>query len=215
MKAPKSRNAAGVRHDAKLAANQLDVCGSQRHDPFMLSPIKTLARHASPFPSRPLSLSSVPLLLSLALAFVLGASSVVVRAADDASVSSDDKAFFAELKKAVLAHEAAWVGAHVAFPLHVRVDEQPLSMRTSEEFVQNYDRIMTVEMVNTVRKQTAEYLFKNTRGVMIGDGEIWFARQPDDAELDHGKPRYLIIAIEASSRPHGPSAGAATSKGGG
>jgi hypothetical protein len=181
----------------------------------MLSPTKNFARHASLFPLRALSLSSVPRLLSLALAFVLGAASVV-RAADDASVSNDDKAFFAELKKAALTHDAAWVGAHVAFPLHVRVDEQPLSIRTSEEFVQNYDRIMTVEIVNTVRKQTAEYLFKNTRGVMIGDGEIWFAQQPEDAELDHGKPRYLNIAIEASPRPRGPSAGATpTTKGGG
>jgi hypothetical protein len=132
--------------------------------------------------------------LSLALLAVFA-----LRAEGPQPVSDSDKAFFVDLRKAVVNSDRAWIADHVALPLRVHLDGGTRLITTREEFLQDFDQIMKIRIVAAVHKQSSETLVKTNRGIMIGDGEIWFA--PDSGEGDAAatappvEVRYRIIEI--------------------
>jgi hypothetical protein len=131
------------------------------------------------------------------LSFTLLAA-LLVRAQEPQPVSTGEKAFFIDLKKAVVNNDRAWVADHVLLPLRARLGDQKKLITTREEFLQDYDQIMTLLVVSAVHKQSSETLVKTKRGVMIGDGEMWFAAdfegEPPAGTIP-SEVRYVIIAI--------------------
>jgi hypothetical protein len=83
------------------------------------------------------------------------------RAAFDAlqaAVAEDDKAAFAE-----------WV----SYPITVTVAGEEKSIDDAEQFVAQYDGIITDEISGAIADQTWAGLFVNYQGVMFGDGQVW------------------------------------------
>ena len=62
--------------------------------------------------------------------------------------------------------------AFIRYPIPVEIDRHKRSIRSSAEFVKNYDRIMTPDIVAAVKNQTYEDLTVSRKGVSFGKGEV-------------------------------------------
>ena len=64
--------------------------------------------------------------------------------------------------------------------------EPTISIKNEEDLKLVYDKIMTEEMRNIIMEATAENIFNNYQGFMIGDGEVFF--DPRDGILVFNLP---------------------------
>jgi len=85
------------------------------------------------------------------------------------------RAFFTDLKAAVVAGNKQAVVAMVSYPLTVKTGGKAVSLRSAQDLLARYDQVVTARVTAAVRKQTYETLFARDTGVMIGDGEVWFS----------------------------------------
>jgi hypothetical protein len=74
---------------------------------------------------------------------------------------------------AVKAHDTASVAAAVRYPISVKINGKTSTIKSANQFVQNYDAIMTKEITDAVVNQKLDDLFVNWKGIMFGDGQIW------------------------------------------
>ena len=88
------------------------------------------------------------------------------------------KDFFMEFRNMVKFNDKDKIALYIAFPLGKAINE--------ETFIDNYKNIFTNEIRDAVLKQQIRRLFRDGRGVMIGDNKIWFK------EI---KGKYKIVAI--------------------
>jgi hypothetical protein len=92
------------------------------------------------------------------------------------SVTASDKAFFEQIKNAVLTDDVEWFsGAVVSYTFVLRLDKGEIKLKNKADFKEHVALIFTTQLKSIVQKQSADSLFKNWQGVMIGDGEIWFS----------------------------------------
>ncbi|GLK84552.1 hypothetical protein GCM10017653_26220 [Ancylobacter defluvii] len=96
--------------------------------------------------------------------------------------------FLHALKQAVAADDRAGVAGMVDYPFKTRIDGKAATIRDAAHFVASYDKIVTAKIKQAVAAQSYPTLFANWRGVMIGNGEIWFSGIGDEG-------RIAIIAI--------------------
>lgn len=95
-------------------------------------------------------------------------------AAERYPLTPADRAFFADLKKALRAAEREWLAERICYPLLVQIDGEERSIASRDDFLKDYASIMPVSVAAVVDQQTADTLLKTERGIMVGDGEIWF-----------------------------------------
>jgi len=81
--------------------------------------------------------------------------------------------FFHRIQEAFRTDDARTLASLIAFPITVAIDDRPMIIATSAEFVANYPRIVDPDLKRVVLDQRDEDLFINWRGVMIGRGQIW------------------------------------------
>lgn len=93
------------------------------------------------------------------------------------SLGPKARAFLADLKAAVKAGDKQKVSALVRFPLNVNLAKGRRVVRSSAEFVKDYDVLLTLTVRNAIAQQVPACLFANWQGVMIGNGEVWFEEQ--------------------------------------
>lgn len=135
-----------------------------------------------------------PLFRSLTLVLTLAlAATSLLRAQDGPDPTEADKAFFRDLKRAALANDRAWIAGHVCFPVRAVIDGRSRMIANAEDLGTAYTQIMTLDVVNAIRRQTPESLVRTTRGVMVGDGEIWLGEDP--AVPAGEAPKVCIIAF--------------------
>lgn len=91
--------------------------------------------------------------------------------------------FFSDLQHAIANDDAAGLAAMVSYPISVKIDGESTSIGSEGEFVADFDRILTPGVKEAVEAQSYETLFANWQGVMIGDGEIWFAIVDDEPRI--------------------------------
>jgi hypothetical protein len=85
-------------------------------------------------------------------------------------------AFLAEIKASIASDDGAAFARLVKYPLEVHSPHRSKTYRDSRSLLRDYARIVTQEFRRKVASQRADCLFGNAEGVMVGDGEIWFAR---------------------------------------
>ncbi|MFC4775789.1 copper amine oxidase N-terminal domain-containing protein [Paenibacillus sp. GCM10023252] len=99
------------------------------------------------------------------------------------------EAFYSEVQKLVAAGEKSKVADYVKYPLSVYKDGKATVYETKEQFIAGYDDIMTDKVKQALAGQKAEDTFVNYKGVMVGDGEIWFNVSPS------GPHKFYIYSI--------------------
>ena len=91
-------------------------------------------------------------------------------------ITVSDKAFFEKIKKAVLADDDEWFsGVVVSYPFVLRLGKAEIKLKNKADFKEHAALIFTTQLKSIVQKQSADSLFKNWQGIMIGNGEIWFS----------------------------------------
>jgi cyclopropane fatty-acyl-phospholipid synthase-like methyltransferase len=97
------------------------------------------------------------------------------------------------VRKSVANGDKETVAAHVLYPMLVNSGKVTVKIDTKEEFVQEYDRIMTAHVRQALAGQEADKLFVNAEGVMAGNGEVWFGATSESPQ------RYGIITVNAGA----------------
>jgi len=77
------------------------------------------------------------------------------------SLGPKAKAFLASLTTAVKAGDRQKVSTMIQYPLNVNADRGHRLVRSSFEFVKDYDRLFTPAIVKAIEKQVPECLFAN------------------------------------------------------
>ena len=84
-------------------------------------------------------------------------------------------AFFQELKDAVIRDDRKKVAGLVNYPLNVFTGRRRMVVRSPAELLRRYREVFNDNVVRAVKAQEPDTLFANWQGVMVGDGQIWFA----------------------------------------
>ncbi len=67
------------------------------------------------------------------------------------------------------------IAARISYPIKVRVGGHRIQIHNPAEFIAHAEELLTPKVVAAIAHQTYASLFANDRGVMIGDGEVWFS----------------------------------------
>jgi hypothetical protein len=84
--------------------------------------------------------------------------------------------FLSDLQTAIRANDRSAVINLVHFPLRVNSGGRSRFYRDSHSVRADYDRIFTPQVRRAILAQQFEELFGSSRGLMIGNGEVWFDR---------------------------------------
>jgi hypothetical protein len=127
---------------------------------------------------------------ALICAFVLAKPAVLhaaveVEPADRAAINSRLDALFGShlpydkflqtLKECTAAHDWRALAALVAYPIRIKIAGERRRISSPEQFLQHANTLLSARVIAAIREQQYVTLFANDRGVMIGDGEIWFS----------------------------------------
>jgi hypothetical protein len=103
--------------------------------------------------------------------------------ADEASVNSAIDALLGDhvqyqaaieaIIEAANSGDAETFASYFSYPITVPVDGEPQTIETANDFVANYDAIMTDAITGTLTGQDYGELFVNADGIMFGAGEVW------------------------------------------
>src|SRR5579871_1842097 len=105
--------------------------------------------------------------------------------------ASEAKLFLAEIQRVVKANDQKAFAALVQYPVHIHRGSSREEIATPAKFLQNYSTIVTPDLRIVILNQSAECLFANGQGVMIGRGKIWFQKQSI-----HGKCKIIVFNLD-------------------
>lgn len=87
--------------------------------------------------------------------------------------------FYTRVRAAILAGDPEQVADLMAFPLRVN-DETTRVVKNRTQFLSEYARILTRDVVERVRRAEPAHVFCNAQGEMLGDGVLWAELQPNE-----------------------------------
>ena len=125
------------------------------------------------------------LLASFCASPVFGAGKYEAAGIEDARAAED---FFRGLQKAVANNRRTEVAGLVAYPLNVRINNRSVTLRNQRELLQRYPSVFNQKVRQAVAHQKVSNLSASWRGVMVGQGELWFNQLPKSK-------RFKITAI--------------------
>ncbi|HEX4019995.1 MAG TPA: hypothetical protein VHX63_02525 [Acidobacteriaceae bacterium] len=111
-----------------------------------------------------------------------------------AETAAGARAFLAQLQTAVRSKNKKQVETMVNYPLLVLRSGTRTRIRQKATFLASYDQIFTPTVRDAVLHQTAQCLFGNSSGAMVGDGQVWFREQAPG--------QWKIITINESTPGH-------------
>jgi hypothetical protein len=102
--------------------------------------------------------------------------------------------FVTELQNAVRANDAAWIAAHMRYPVR-HYGKRALLIRDKSWLVKNYKSVIGAKLRTAVLAQIPDNVFENWQGLMVGEGSfnIWVRNIGDGLN-----ERYEIVAINVS-----------------
>ncbi|MBS1798587.1 MAG: hypothetical protein JSS95_02045 [Acidobacteria bacterium] len=113
------------------------------------------------------------------------------------------QAFFADLKQAVQRHDAAAVAELVSYPITINPRTRSAKrIRTPKAFTAGYDRIITPHIADVIENQKYEGLFVNSRGAMLGSGEVWIGGICKDKQCKQTDIRIITIQNTSGAKKH-------------
>lgn len=142
--------------------------------------------------------------LLLAGAMLLATASLTGRAAAQDSevydrieeLHGDAAGFDRPLRQLVLAMrsgDAETVAGLAEYPLTVKANGETYDVENAEDFVENFDDLVTPETRRAVGRQQYQDLFVSSEGVMLANGAVWMGAVCDDNACEES--HWAIIAI--------------------
>jgi hypothetical protein len=111
-------------------------------------------------------------------------------------------AFLVSLQDSVRSNDPKKVAALVKIPLRVGYSTKNseraarvVTISGPSEFVRRYPEIFTADVRAAVLTQSPATLFRNWQGVMIGNGELWYAGVCQDARCSTRQIRVISLNI--------------------
>lgn len=121
------------------------------------------------------------------------------------SVTASDKAFFEQIRKAILTDDAEWFSGAVSYPIELHLKKGTLHLARKADLKKHASLIFDERLKSLVRNQSASSLFKNWQGVMIGDGELWFSEVGAKTGQEGGLAwEYRITALNFDTQINAP-----------
>jgi hypothetical protein len=90
-------------------------------------------------------------------------------------VTEADRKFLAEVVAAVSRKDAAWIVMHSNLPMALVAGDKRRILE-KEEYTRLVSQALTDSFCARFQSEAKKDLFKNWRGVMIGDGILWFTQ---------------------------------------
>ncbi|ARQ10833.1 hypothetical protein NXC12_CH02829 [Rhizobium etli] len=98
-----------------------------------------------------------------------------------------------QLVAAMRSGDAETVAGLAEYPLTVKVNGETYDVENAEDFVENFDDLVTPETRRAVGRQQYQDLFVSSEGVMLANGAVWMGAVCDDNACDDS--HWAIIAI--------------------
>lgn len=86
------------------------------------------------------------------------------------------KIFIKDLQYLVANDNREEISKLIRYPLNTTI-------KTGADFLANYNKIITPKVKDALAKANLRQLFRNYKGVMIGNGEIWIAQEGKDFKI--------------------------------
>jgi hypothetical protein len=83
--------------------------------------------------------------------------------------------FFRKLQAAVAANDRARVASMIDYPVNVSIGSRRVRLRRKADLLRRYEAVFNRNVKDALAQQQASELSPSWRGVMIGNGQIWFA----------------------------------------
>ena len=108
-------------------------------------------------------------------------------------VTAGDREFLQQVLTAVRNRDATWLAAHTFLPVVIPDGVQRRVIRSEPELVRELSHRLDADLSARMDAATTKPLFSNWRGVMLGDGILWFTKYGTTAK---GTPwRYYITSL--------------------
>lgn len=108
-----------------------------------------------------------------------------------AKTAAGARTFLARLQAAVQSNDREQIAEMISYPVLILNSGKRTHIRQKKEFLTNFRLIFTDPVRDAILHQTAQCLFGNSTGAMVGNGEVWFREQPPD--------QWKIITINPSA----------------
>ncbi|MBA5802910.1 hypothetical protein [Rhizobium changzhiense] len=148
-----------------------------------------------------ISMSRLSAALLLLGAILLGGSSALAQSDSDVynrieELHGDAAGFdrpLRQLVKAMRSGDAETIAGLAEYPLTVKANGETYDVENAEDFINNFDDLVTPETRSAFGRQQYEDLFVNSDGVMLAGGAIWMGAICEDnaCEASH----WAITAI--------------------
>ena len=89
--------------------------------------------------------------------------------------NAETRLFLTGLQEAVHAGDVVAVSQMIHYPIYVELNGQPTQLASPEQLQQEYSRVFTPGVQIAIAEQKFAELFVNWKGVMLGNGEVWFS----------------------------------------
>ncbi len=101
--------------------------------------------------------------------------------------------FLVALQKAVASDDRRKVASMIRYPIVVRVGGGNVLFKIPSSLVASYDLVFTPRRKKLIAEAKADQLFRNWKGAMIDDGDIWIN------EVDGGRLKIVTINAEPAA----------------
>jgi hypothetical protein len=95
---------------------------------------------------------------------------------DDARAAEN---FFRDIQKAVRASDKRLVSSMIDYPIVVVLNGHQVQLENARQLRHSYDLVFNAKVRKAVMQQEPRRLRANWRGLIVGDGEIWFTKDID------------------------------------
>ncbi|MBX4928894.1 hypothetical protein [Rhizobium binae] len=98
-----------------------------------------------------------------------------------------------QLVVAMRSGDAETIAGLAEYPLTVKANGETYDVENAEDFIEDFDDLVTPETRRAVGRQQYQDLFVSSEGVMLANGAVWMGAVCDDNACDES--HWAIIAI--------------------
>lgn len=113
----------------------------------------------------------------------------------DGLLTEELKAFVVTLQKAVQDDSPEKVAPLIQFPLRVNAATGKNHSVTARRFTAEYGKIFTPAVKSAILQQAPDEVFRNSKGAMLGNGEVWISGACLDKNCQVAPPKVTTINI--------------------